>query len=146
MCAVCVAGVAVAVITVSCSAGPQTSTPPVRAPVTQPDAGATYAEKLNRDESRIDWSEPVHLIERKIRALNPWPGVWFEIDGTRIKLLAGDVVPGRGAPGLVLDEEMTIACGDGAFRPQRLQREGRRPTNREAFLRGSPVAAGTRLT
>ena len=111
----------------------------------QPGDGITYAKKLDRDESRVDWAEPAELIERKTRALNPWPGVWFEMDGTRVKLLSGRVENGDGAPGTVIDDDMTIACGDGAFRPERLQREGRRPMDRAEFLRGNSLSKGTRL-
>ena len=111
----------------------------------QPDDGATYAKKLDRGESRVDWAEPADLIERKTRALNPWPGVWFDVNGARVKLLSGDVVAGNGVPGTVLDDDMAIACGKGAFRPARLQREGRRPAERAAFLRGNPLPKGTRL-
>ena len=111
----------------------------------QPDDGATYAKKLDRDEARVDWAGSADLIERKTRALNPWPGLWFDMDGMRVKLLSGTVVAGDGAPGTVLDDDMAIACGEGAFRPARLQREGRRPMERAEFLRGNPLPKGTQL-
>jgi methionyl-tRNA formyltransferase len=111
----------------------------------QPAAGVTYARKLARDEGRVDWRRPAAELERVVRALNPAPGVWFEQGGERIKLLAAEVAAGSGAPGTVLDDRLTIACGAGALRALRLQRGGRAAQPADAFLRGHPIAAGTVL-
>jgi len=114
-------------------------------PQPQPEEGVTYAHKLERAEGMLDWREPADALERKVRAFTPWPGAWFELDGERIKLLTVELVPGDGAAGEVLDDRLTVACGNGALRPVRLQRQGRKPMNIDEFLRGFPVARGTRL-
>ncbi len=117
-------------------------------PIPQPEEGATYAAKLEREESRIDWSRPAVEIGRQVRAFNPWPGAWFELDGKRVKALACEVMKeGRtAAPGTVLDDRLSVACGEGALRLTTVQREGKGATEAEAFLRGNPVPAGTVLT
>ncbi|HEY0525312.1 MAG TPA: methionyl-tRNA formyltransferase [Stellaceae bacterium] len=119
-------------------------------PEPQPAEGVTYASKLSRDEGRLDWRRPAAELERAVRALNPWPGVWFEHGGERIKVLAADLAEGKpGAPpGRVLDRpELTIACADGsALRPTRLQRPGREPVDAAAFLRGYALPPGTDLS
>lgn len=115
------------------------------APVPQPEAGVTYAPKIDKAETRIDWRRPAVEIDRQVRAFAPWPGAWFEVGGQRVKLLAGEIVTAAGSgPGTVLDDRLTIACGDGAIRARRLQRAGKAPADAEAFLRGFPVAAGSR--
>jgi methionyl-tRNA formyltransferase len=111
----------------------------------QDDALACYAPKIDKAESRIDWSEAAEVIERKVRGLAPFPGAWFELEGERIKLLLAEVIEGTGAPGTVLDTDLTIACGSGAIRPIRLQRAGKPVMERAEFLRGRPIAAGTIL-
>ena len=116
-------------------------------PVPQPEEGMTYAAKLEREESRIDWSRPAVEIGRQIRAFNPWPGAWFELDGKRIKALACEV--GGDAPqdtaGTVIDDHLAVACGEGTLRLTAVQREGKGATEAEAFLRGNPVPSGTVL-
>jgi methionyl-tRNA formyltransferase len=114
-------------------------------PQPQPTDGITYAAKINKAEARIDWSKPAIEIDRQIRAFAPAPGAWFEADGERIKLLAARVGGERGQPGQVLDERLTIACGQGAIRPTCVQRAGRGAMTPEALLRGFPIAAGTVL-
>ena len=114
-------------------------------PEPQPELGATYAPKLDKAETRIDWTEPAELIEREVRAFAPFPGSWFELEGERIKLLRAHVVGVNGAPGTVLDERLTIACGDAALRPATLQRAGKPTMSADEFLRGKPVPAGTVL-
>ncbi len=114
----------------------------------QPAGGATYAAKLEKHEAAIDWRAPAAEIERKVRALAPAPGAWFTLEGTRIKLLAAAAIEAdaHAPPGTVLDHALTIACGDGAaLSPTRLQRAGKAPMGRDAFLRGRPIAAGTLL-
>jgi len=112
----------------------------------QPTEGVTYAKKLARDEGRLDWTKPAAELERMVRALNPAPGVWFEHAGERVKVLAATVGESQGrAPGTVLDDMLTIACGTGALRLLRLQRAGRAPMDTDAFLRGYPLPPGTEL-
>ena len=112
-------------------------------PQPQPDTGATYARKLEREEGRLDWSRPAEDLERAVRALNPWPGVWFEHGSERVKVLAAEVIASAGTPGTVLDDHLTVACGSGALRPVRVQRSGKAPTETDAFLRGYSLPAGT---
>ncbi len=116
-------------------------------PRPQPAEGVTYAAKLERGEARLDWRRPALELQRQVRAFTPWPGAHFETgDGTRIKVLAAELLPeAGGAPGEVLDTRLTIACGEGALRPTRLQRPGKAPSETEAFLRGFAIAPGTRL-
>jgi methionyl-tRNA formyltransferase len=111
----------------------------------QPADGITYAKKLSRDQGRIDWTRPAAVLERAVRALSPQPGVFLEHAGERIKVLAADLADGSGAPGTVLDERLTVACGQGALRPLLLQRPGRGATEVAAFLRGYPLPPGTPL-
>ena len=114
----------------------------------QPANGATYARKIGKHEAAIDWRMPAVHIERTVRALAPSPGTWFAHEGERIKVLAAEEAAGTAdaPPGAVLDQALTIACGAGsALRPTRLQRAGKAPMAADAFLRGRPIAAGTRL-
>ncbi len=115
--------------------------------MTQPSHGVTVAPKLRRNEGRLDWHRPAVELERALRALNPWPGTWFEHGGARIKVLSGQVAEGRpgAAPGTVLDDRLTVACGAGALRLTRLQRPGRGPAEAGAFLRGYALPAGTAI-
>jgi methionyl-tRNA formyltransferase len=117
----------------------------------QPEEGVTYAAKLERGEGQIDWAEPALAVERKIRALNPWPGTSFTHDGERIKLLEAAVQIGRpAAPGAVLppasDGCPVIACGEGALKLVSLQRPGKTAQDGAAFLRGFALLPGTMLT
>ena len=108
-------------------------------------AGATYAEKVAKLEARLDWDKPAERLEREVRAFAPFPGSWFELGGERIKVLRARVIGVNGAPGTVLDDELTIACGDAALRPILVQPAGKQPMEAEAFLRGKPVPVGTVL-
>lgn len=110
----------------------------------QPD-GATYAPKLGREDGRIDWSRDAGAIDRQVRALNPWPGTYTTLDGRALKILSAMPVCGSGVPGTVLDDALTIACGEGALRPTRVQLPGRPAMDSGAFLRGHPVPPGTVL-
>ena len=115
------------------------------APWPQPQAGATYARKIGREEGRLDWRRPAAELERTVRALNPQPGVFFEAK-ERIRIFAAETVAYSGAaPGTVIDERLAIECGEGALRPLVLQRAGRAPVETAAFLRGFAVPKGTRL-
>jgi len=110
----------------------------------QPADGVTYADKIGKDETRIDWAKPWQQVHNHIRGLSPFPGAWFEIAGARIKALRSTRGEGSGKPGTVLDDRLTIACGSGAVRLTQVQRAGRQPMAAEEFLRGVPVKAGTR--
>ncbi len=111
----------------------------------QPEEGVTYAPKIDKAEGELDWSRPAAELARRIRALNPAPGCWTQIQGQRLRVLAAEVVEGQGRPGEVLDDRLTVACGEGALRLTRVQRAGGRPMSAAEFLRGFPVPAGTRL-
>jgi methionyl-tRNA formyltransferase len=115
-------------------------------PVPQPEAGVTYAKKIDKAESRIDWTNGAEQIERQVRAFNPVPGAWFEANGERIKLI--EAVFGKdasGAPGEVLNDCLNIACGDGYIRPLRVQRAGRAVMTPDELLRGFAIPKGTIL-
>jgi len=112
----------------------------------QPSEGVTYAEKISKSETRIDWAKPAPEVHNHIRGLSPWPGAWFEHDGVRIKALRSTLAQGSGAPGSVLDDTLTIACGNGAVRLTQVQRAGRAPMSTEEFLRGTRITAGDRLS
>ncbi|HKS61219.1 MAG TPA: methionyl-tRNA formyltransferase [Xanthobacteraceae bacterium] len=112
----------------------------------QPEEGVTYAAKIDKSETRIDWTKPWKAVHDHCRGLSSFPGAWFELPGTgRIKVLRTTRGEGSGAPGAVLDDRLTIACGEGAVRLIEVQRAGRQPMKAEEFLRGSKVAPGTRL-
>jgi methionyl-tRNA formyltransferase len=111
----------------------------------QPAAGVTYAAKISKDETRIDWTKPWRDVHDHIRGLSPFPGAWFEIGGVRIKALRSTRGEGGGAPGTALDNHLTVACGDGAVRLTQVQRAGRQPMAAEEFLRGTKVEPGARL-
>jgi methionyl-tRNA formyltransferase len=114
-------------------------------PTPQPADGVTYAKKLEREDGLLDWFAPAEVLARQVRALTPWPGAYFDYNGTRIKVLAAEasLPTARKLPGMVLDDKLLIACGEGALRLLRLQREGRAAMEAEAFLRGFPLPLGT---
>jgi methionyl-tRNA formyltransferase len=118
--------------------------PKAHSPQSQPD-GATYAAKIDKAEARIDWRRSAAEIERQIRAFNPVPGAWFEANGERIKLLEADAVENSGAPGEILDDSLTIACGSGAIRPLKVQRAGKAAMTVGELLRGFAIPKGTIL-
>jgi len=104
-------------------------------PETQPEAGVTYAAKIDKAEARIDWTRPAVEVDRQIRGLSPFPGAWCDIAGERVKLLRSRLAEGAGAPGQVL-HGLTIACGSGAVEITEAQREGKRPATSRDFLNG----------
>lgn len=119
-------------------------------PAPQPDDGATYAAKIDKSEARLDFLVSATQTERQIRAFNPTPGAFFELEGERYKILAADVVHpadtvAGAAPGVTLDDALTIACNPGAIRATRVQRAGKPAMDAAELLRGRPIAAGTRL-
>jgi methionyl-tRNA formyltransferase len=105
--------------------------------------GVTYATKIDKSETRIDWTKPWSMVHNHCRGLSPFPGAWFEFGETgRIKVLRSTKGEGAGAPGTVLDDKLTIACGEGAVRLVELQRAGRQPMQADEFLRGMPIRRG----
>ncbi|OCK61558.1 methionyl-tRNA formyltransferase [Bradyrhizobium sp. LMTR 3] len=116
----------------------------------QSEDGVTYAAKIDKAEARIDWKQPAREVLRHIHGLSPFPGAWCELatDGepARIKILRCELARGSGAPGEVLDDGLTIACGDGAIRILELQREGKARMKAADFLRGTPLKAGARFS
>lgn len=101
----------------------------------QSDEGVTYAEKILKDEARVDWARPATEVDRQIRGLSPFPGAKCEMNGERIKLLSSRLAKGQGVPGQVLSG-LTIACGEGAVEVLSAQRPGKKPMQAEDFLRG----------
>jgi methionyl-tRNA formyltransferase len=115
----------------------------------QVEDGVTYAAKIDKAEAKVDWTKPARAVLRHIHGLSPFPGAWSEvsIDGeaVRIKLLRCEPAEGTGAPGAVLDDRLTIACGEGAIRIVELQRAGKAPMQARDFLRGTKLAPGARF-
>jgi methionyl-tRNA formyltransferase len=109
----------------------------------QPEDGVTYAHKIDKGESHIDFRLSAEAVERAIRAFNPAPGAWCMLGGERVKLLAAETTVDSGPAGSVLDARLTIACGTGAVRPTLLQRAGKPAMTAEEALRGWRVPAGT---
>jgi methionyl-tRNA formyltransferase len=119
-------------------------------PIPQPEEGAVYARKIKPAEARIRWERPAARTDRQIRGLSPFPGAWFQAPSergpVRVKALLSRAEEGEGEPGEILDDGLLIACGEGAVRILRAQREGRAPQGAEAFLRGFPLRQGQRLS
>jgi methionyl-tRNA formyltransferase len=113
----------------------------------QPEAGVTYARKIGKDETRISWARPWQEVHDHVRGLSPFPGAWFDIagEGARVKVLRSTRGEGTGMPGTVLDNQLTVACADGAVRILELQRAGRQAMKADEFLHGTTIAAGTWL-
>ena len=114
-------------------------------PTPQPEAGVTYADKIDKSEARVDWTRHAPEVDAHIRGLSPFPGAWSEAEGQRIKLLASKIADGTGEPGEVLSDTLTVACGTGAVRLLRLQRPGKGAQDAETFLRGMALPVGTKL-
>jgi methionyl-tRNA formyltransferase len=115
-------------------------------PVAQDDAASCYAPKLSREDARLDFTKPAVELERQIRAFHPWPGSLALLGTAVIKFLGAEIVAGAGEPGEILDDKLTIACGEGALRPTRLQRAGKSAMAIAEFLRGFAVPAGSRFS
>lgn len=111
----------------------------------QPEDGVTYAAKIDKAEARLDFSKPAVEVERQVRAFNPAPGAFFEVHGERVRVHAAEILAERGETGTVIDDQMAIACGEGAIRPILVQRAGRGVMTSEELLRGFSIPAGTRL-
>ncbi|GAB4269404.1 MAG: methionyl-tRNA formyltransferase [Pararhodobacter sp.] len=114
-------------------------------PRPQPEAGVTYAAKIDKAEARIDWSEPAEVVAAKVRGLSPFPGAWCEGPFGRLKLLNAVAEPGTGAPGTVL-HGLRVACGDGVLRILSAQRDGKRAMGAEDLARGMDWPVGIVLT
>ena len=114
--------------------------------VAQPQEGVTYAAKIDKAETKLDFSLSAAAVERQIRAFNPAPGAWFEFDGERFRVLAADIVAAHGATGEIMDDQLTIACGINAIRPTLIQRAGKPIMPTADLLRGKAIPAGTILT
>src|SRR3954470_21286317 len=108
--------------------------------------GVTYAAKIDKAEARIDWTRPAREVLRHIHGLSPFPGAWAELENARVKILRCELAKGTGAPGEVLDDHLTNACGDGAIRLIELQREGKARMQAADFLRGVPLKTGAKFT
>ncbi len=115
--------------------------------VPQPDEGVTYAAKINKAETGIDFTHPAHGVHNHVRGLSPFPGAWFAVGekAERIKVLRTRIASGSGAPGTVLDATPTVACGEGAVELVELQRAGKRPMPAAELMRGFPLPTGMRL-
>lgn len=114
-------------------------------PIIQPEEGVTYAHKIEKAESRLDFSRSGVDVERQVRAFAPAPGAFFELEGERYRVLAAEAIESSGTPGVTLDAALTIACSEGALRPTLIQRAGKPAMETAALLRGRPIAAGTCL-
>jgi methionyl-tRNA formyltransferase len=112
----------------------------------QVEEGATYAKKISKDEARIEWSKPAAEIDCLIRGLSPAPGAWTEAKGERLKILYAEPVPGKGTPGEVIGDNLTIACGEGALRLLKVQRAGGKAMAAADLLKGFALPKGTRLS
>lgn len=113
--------------------------------VPQAEEGVVYAAKIEKSEAEVDWTRPAAEVDRHIRGLSPFPGAWTVAEGQRVKLLMSAVAEGAGEPGVVLDDGLRVACGEGAVELIRLQRAGKGAMERDVFLQGFPIAKGTRL-
>jgi methionyl-tRNA formyltransferase len=116
----------------------------------QSEHGVTYAAKIDKLEARIDWTKPAHEVLRHIHGLSPFPGAWFELplegEAVRVKVLRCQLAKGSGAPGELLDDQFTIACGDNAIRLLDVQRAGKQPMKAGDFLRGTPLKPPIRVS
>ncbi|HEV7433737.1 MAG TPA: methionyl-tRNA formyltransferase [Pseudorhizobium sp.] len=115
----------------------------------QPEEGVVYASKMDKNETRIKFSRPALEVHNHIRGLSPFPGAWFEVEvngrAERVKVLASELAEGQGEAGTVLDDRLTVACGESSVRLTRLQKAGGKQLPAADFLRGTPLPPGTRL-
>jgi len=114
--------------------------------VPQPEEGVTYAAKIDKAETKLDFTQPAEAVERQIRAFNPAPGAWFEFDGERYRVLAAEIVAADGAAGAIMDDHLTIGCSIDAIRPTLIQRAGKPAMPTGDLLRGKAIPAGTVLS
>jgi methionyl-tRNA formyltransferase len=114
-------------------------------PLKQDNSLSTYAPKLSREDARLNFTKPAIALERQIRAFHPWPGSLALLGDAVIKFLSAEVVHAEGIPGEILDDKLTIACGEHALRPTKLQRAGKSPMSTADFLRGFSLPPGARF-
>ncbi|MYF45296.1 MAG: methionyl-tRNA formyltransferase [Rhodobacteraceae bacterium] len=115
-------------------------------PAEQSHTGISYAKKIDKTETRIDWNLPAEEVYNKIHGLSYQPGAWFEHRGVRIKILKCELIARNGKPGQVLDQDMTLSCLKGSIRPTLIQRQGKTPMNLKDFLRGYKLEIGEKLS
>jgi methionyl-tRNA formyltransferase len=115
-------------------------------PQPQGTDGVTYAKKITKDEARIDWSKSANEIDCLIRGLAPSPGAFTEVKGERLKVLCAMPITDRGAPGEIITDDLTVACGDGALKLLKVQRAGKGVMEARELLKGFALPPGTRLT
>jgi methionyl-tRNA formyltransferase len=113
---------------------------------TQPTDGVTYAKKIDKAEAHVNFNQPASAVLRHIHGLSPFPGAWCDANGTRLKVLRCEVTTDKGTPGTFINDHLTIACADGSIRLTSLQREGKGAMDATTFLRGFPIAAGTKAS
>jgi methionyl-tRNA formyltransferase len=118
---------------------------PDRPGIPQPVEGVTYARKIDKSEAHIDFTRNAVDVRNHIHGLSPFPGAWFSVNGARLKVLRAEVTTGSSHPGIFLDDQLTIACGEGAVRCIDLQREGKGAMAAHVFLRGFPVPQGSKV-
>jgi methionyl-tRNA formyltransferase len=115
----------------------------------QGDQAVTYAAKIEKAEARIDWNKPARLVLRHVHGLSPFPGAWCDTptegEAARVKILRCALADGSGEPGELLDDHLTVGCGEDAIRILELQRAGKAPMKAEEFLRGTPLKPPLRL-
>ena len=114
--------------------------------IRQETQGVTYAKKIQKIETWINWDVSASSVDRQIKAFAPVPGAWFQLEGERIKILESRVGDGIGVPGQIIDSHLQVACKIGSIFPTILQRPGRSPLNTEEFLRGYNVSPGMSLS
>jgi methionyl-tRNA formyltransferase len=107
--------------------------------------GVTYAKKISKDEARIDWTKSAAEIDALVRGLSPWPGAFTEVKGERLKVLFAEPVDGRGEPGTVVDDDLTIACGEGLLKLKRVQRAGSKVMAADELRKGFALPPGTKF-
>ena len=115
-------------------------------PQPQSEDGVTYARKISKEEAHIDWSRPAREIDAHIRGLAPFPGAWTQANGERLKILYADPVDGSGKPGVLLDDALTVACGEGALKLVKVQRAGKSAMTAAELLKGFALPRGTQLS
>lgn len=114
-------------------------------PEVQDDALATYAKKITKEEARLDFSQPAENVLRQVRGFNPAPGAFFEYGGERYRIHSAETINASGEAGTLLDDQMTIACGDSAIKPHLVQKAGRPKLSLSEFLNGTKIPVGTLL-
>ena len=113
--------------------------------IKQNEKEATYAKKIDKIESRINWSDKAENIIAKINAFNPKPGAWFSLKNDRIKILKAKEIIKSGEEGIILDDKLTVACSENAIQILRIQKEGKRDMDVTEFLAGNNLEKGTKL-